>query len=161
MADLFTLSVTEPDLVYHKRFAFSIDSYGLDPKQFLNGVFNSMYEWKTTSLLVLLVLLPIFYEKNESFYRRIRKRRRSTHIQKRLDKRSRMKPKFQMSGSSITSESHLFCLFVGIAAAQLLIYVGAINVLIIFAVMFINGSVKHPKNTYTENHWRERAQSIK
>uniref|UniRef100_A0A251THD1 Ycf2 N-terminal domain-containing protein n=1 Tax=Helianthus annuus TaxID=4232 RepID=A0A251THD1_HELAN len=37
MADLFTLSITEPDLVYHKRFAFSIDSYGLDPKQFLNG----------------------------------------------------------------------------------------------------------------------------
>uniref|UniRef100_A0A251TQN9 Ycf2 N-terminal domain-containing protein n=1 Tax=Helianthus annuus TaxID=4232 RepID=A0A251TQN9_HELAN len=46
MADLFTLSITEPDLVYHKRFAFSIDSYGLDPKQFLNGVFNSRYEWK-------------------------------------------------------------------------------------------------------------------
>ncbi|CAI9290646.1 unnamed protein product [Lactuca saligna] len=41
LADLFTLSITEPDLVYHKRFAFSIDSYGLDPKQFLNGVFNS------------------------------------------------------------------------------------------------------------------------
>ncbi|CAI9287920.1 unnamed protein product [Lactuca saligna] len=75
LADLFTLSITEPDLVYHKRFAFSIDSYGLDPKQFLNGVFNSKYEWKTTSLLVLLVLLPIFYEENESFYRRIRKKR--------------------------------------------------------------------------------------
>nr|BEV21232.1 Ycf2 [Taraxacum albidum]BEV21294.1 Ycf2 [Taraxacum albidum] len=74
LADLFTLSITEPDLVYHKRFAFSIDSYGLDPKQFLNGVFNSRYEWKTTSLLVLLVLLPIFYEENESFYRRIRKK---------------------------------------------------------------------------------------
>nr|YP_009749789.1 Ycf2 [Leucanthemum maximum]YP_009749808.1 Ycf2 [Leucanthemum maximum]YP_009775837.1 Ycf2 protein [Leucanthemum virgatum]YP_009775856.1 Ycf2 protein [Leucanthemum virgatum]QIJ46060.1 Ycf2 [Leucanthemum maximum]QIJ46081.1 Ycf2 [Leucanthemum maximum]QJA16063.1 Ycf2 protein [Leucanthemum virgatum]QJA16082.1 Ycf2 protein [Leucanthemum virgatum] len=72
MADLFTLSITEPDLVYHKRFAFSIDSYGLDPKQFLNGVFNSRYEWKTTSLLVLL---PIFYEENESFYRRIRKKK--------------------------------------------------------------------------------------
>ncbi|CAI9271114.1 unnamed protein product [Lactuca saligna] len=41
LADLLTLSITEPDLVYHKRFAFSIDSYGLDPKQFLNGVFNS------------------------------------------------------------------------------------------------------------------------
>ncbi|CAI9260938.1 unnamed protein product [Lactuca saligna] len=25
LADLFTLSITEPDLVYHKRFAFSID----------------------------------------------------------------------------------------------------------------------------------------
>nr|GEU56484.1 reverse transcriptase domain-containing protein [Tanacetum cinerariifolium] len=36
MAYLFTLSVTEPDLVYDKRFTFSIDSYGLDPKRFLN-----------------------------------------------------------------------------------------------------------------------------
>ncbi|RVW71327.1 Protein Ycf2 [Vitis vinifera] len=36
MADRFTLSITEPDLVYHKGFAFSIDSYGLDQKQFLN-----------------------------------------------------------------------------------------------------------------------------
>ncbi|MBN8143055.1 DUF825 domain-containing protein, partial [Vibrio vulnificus] len=27
MADLFTLSITEPDLVYHKGFAFLIDSY--------------------------------------------------------------------------------------------------------------------------------------
>ncbi|KAL5861679.1 hypothetical protein ACOSQ4_002975 [Xanthoceras sorbifolium] len=36
MADLFTLSITEPDLVYHKEFSFSIDSYGLDQKQFLN-----------------------------------------------------------------------------------------------------------------------------
>uniref|UniRef100_A0A5B7BQ57 Ycf2 N-terminal domain-containing protein n=1 Tax=Davidia involucrata TaxID=16924 RepID=A0A5B7BQ57_DAVIN len=34
MAHLFTLSITEPDLVYHKRFAFSIDSYRLDQKQF-------------------------------------------------------------------------------------------------------------------------------
>ena len=34
----------------------------------------------------------------------------------------------------ILSNSHL------VAAAQLLIYVGAINVLIIFAVMFMNGS---------------------
>ncbi|KAL3651981.1 Protein Ycf2 [Castilleja foliolosa] len=32
MADLFTLSITEPDLVHHKGFAFSIDSYGLDQK---------------------------------------------------------------------------------------------------------------------------------
>nr|YP_010926879.1 Component of 2-MD heteromeric AAA-ATPase complex [Melocactus glaucescens]YP_010926886.1 Component of 2-MD heteromeric AAA-ATPase complex [Melocactus glaucescens]WKK45484.1 Component of 2-MD heteromeric AAA-ATPase complex [Melocactus glaucescens]WKK45491.1 Component of 2-MD heteromeric AAA-ATPase complex [Melocactus glaucescens] len=34
IADLFTLSITEPDLVYHKGFAFSIDSYGLDQKQY-------------------------------------------------------------------------------------------------------------------------------
>nr|YP_009556132.1 hypothetical protein RF2 [Scaevola taccada]YP_009556156.1 hypothetical protein RF2 [Scaevola taccada]QBC69936.1 hypothetical protein RF2 [Scaevola taccada]QBC69937.1 hypothetical protein RF2 [Scaevola taccada] len=71
MADLFTLSITEPDLLYHKTFSFSIDSSGLDPKQFLNGVFNSRYESKTTSLLILLVRLPIFYEDNESFYRRM------------------------------------------------------------------------------------------
>ncbi|XWS46131.1 hypothetical protein CRYUN_Cryun14cG0037500 [Craigia yunnanensis] len=71
MADLFTLSITEPDLVYHKGFAFSIDSYGLDQKQFLNEVFNSRDESKKKSLSVLP---PIFYEKNESFYRRIRKK---------------------------------------------------------------------------------------
>nr|YP_009770294.1 hypothetical protein RF2 [Zapoteca portoricensis]YP_009770320.1 hypothetical protein RF2 [Zapoteca portoricensis]QIT00996.1 hypothetical protein RF2 [Zapoteca portoricensis]QIT01022.1 hypothetical protein RF2 [Zapoteca portoricensis] len=71
MADLFTLSITEPDLVYHKGFAFSIDSSGLDQKQFLNEVFNSRDESKKKSLLVLP---PIFYEENESFYRRIRKR---------------------------------------------------------------------------------------
>nr|YP_009572398.1 hypothetical chloroplast RF2 [Monococcus echinophorus]YP_009572416.1 hypothetical chloroplast RF2 [Monococcus echinophorus]QBE87362.1 hypothetical chloroplast RF2 [Monococcus echinophorus]QBE87382.1 hypothetical chloroplast RF2 [Monococcus echinophorus] len=64
MADLFTLSITEPDLVYHKGFAFSIDSYGLDQKQFLNEVFNSRDESKKKSLLVLP---PIFYEENESF----------------------------------------------------------------------------------------------
>nr|ATL62811.1 Ycf2 [Lasianthus sp. Kainulaninen et al. 17] len=71
MADLFTLSITEPDLVYHTGFAFSIDSYGLDQKQFLNEVFNSRDESKKKSLLVLP---PIFYEENESFSRRIRKR---------------------------------------------------------------------------------------
>ncbi|YP_009054472.1 hypothetical chloroplast RF21 (chloroplast) [Populus euphratica] len=71
MADLFTLSITEPDLVYHKGFAFFIDSYGLDQKQFLNEVFNSRDESKKKSLLVLP---PIFYEENESFYRRIRKK---------------------------------------------------------------------------------------
>src|SRR5881227_1355073 len=69
MADLFTLSITEPDLVYHKGFAFSIDSYdGLDQKQFFE-VFNSRDESKKKSLLVLP---PIFYEENESFSRRIR-----------------------------------------------------------------------------------------
>nr|YP_009241095.1 Ycf2 [Heptapleurum heptaphyllum]YP_009241115.1 Ycf2 [Heptapleurum heptaphyllum]AMK46217.1 Ycf2 [Heptapleurum heptaphyllum]AMK46224.1 Ycf2 [Heptapleurum heptaphyllum] len=72
MADLFTLSITEPDLVYHKGFAFSIDSYGLDQKQFLNEVFDSRDESKKKSLLALP---PFFYEENESFYRRIRKKR--------------------------------------------------------------------------------------
>ena len=70
MADLFTLSITEPDLVYHKGFAFSIDSYGLDQRQFLKEVFNFRDESKKKSLLVLP---PIFYEENESFYRRLRK----------------------------------------------------------------------------------------
>ena len=32
MADLFTPSRTEPDLVYRKGFSFSIDSYGVDQK---------------------------------------------------------------------------------------------------------------------------------
>nr|YP_010259001.1 hypothetical chloroplast RF21 [Chiloglottis cornuta]YP_010259009.1 hypothetical chloroplast RF21 [Chiloglottis cornuta]UIX23871.1 hypothetical chloroplast RF21 [Chiloglottis cornuta]UIX23879.1 hypothetical chloroplast RF21 [Chiloglottis cornuta] len=53
MVDLFTLSITEPDLVYHRGFAFSIDSYGLDQKKFLNEVLNS---------------------RDESFSRRIRKK---------------------------------------------------------------------------------------
>ena len=66
MADLFTLSITEPDLVYHRGFTFSID--GLDQKKFLNG---SRDESKKKSLLVLP---PLFYEENESFYRRIRKK---------------------------------------------------------------------------------------
>ena len=70
-ADLFTLSITEPDPLYHKGFAFSIDSCGLDQKQFLNEVVNSRDESKKKSLLVLP---PIFYEENESFYRRIRKK---------------------------------------------------------------------------------------
>ena len=71
MADRFTLSITEPDLVYHKGFAFSIDSYGLDQKQFLDEVFNSRDESNKKSLSVLP---PSIYEENESFYRRIRKK---------------------------------------------------------------------------------------
>nr|YP_009403522.1 hypothetical chloroplast RF2 [Downingia elegans]YP_009403531.1 hypothetical chloroplast RF2 [Downingia elegans]ASA34714.1 hypothetical chloroplast RF2 [Downingia elegans]ASA34725.1 hypothetical chloroplast RF2 [Downingia elegans] len=66
MANLFTLSITEPDLVYHKGFAFSMNVYGLDQKQFLNE--TSRDGWKKKSLLVLP---PIFYEENKSFYRRI------------------------------------------------------------------------------------------
>ncbi|YP_009186211.1 Ycf2 (chloroplast) [Juglans regia] len=71
MADIFTLSITEPDLAYHKGFTLSIDSCRLDQKQFLNEVFNSRDESKKK---YLLVLPPIFYEENESFYRRIRKK---------------------------------------------------------------------------------------
>ncbi|CAD5168274.1 unnamed protein product [Musa acuminata subsp. malaccensis] len=65
MANLFTLSAIEPNLVYLRGFAFSIDSYGLDKKKFLNEVFNSRDESKKKSLLVLP---PLFYKKNESFY---------------------------------------------------------------------------------------------
>ncbi|MBA0849185.1 hypothetical protein Goshw_012577 [Gossypium schwendimanii] len=32
MADLFTLLITEPDLMYYMRFVFSINSYGFDQK---------------------------------------------------------------------------------------------------------------------------------
>ncbi|KAB1207990.1 Protein Ycf2 [Morella rubra] len=64
MADLFTLSITEPDLAYHKGFTFSIDSCRLDQKQFLNEVFNSRDESKKK---YLLVLPPIFYEENDPF----------------------------------------------------------------------------------------------
>jgi len=64
MADLFTLSITEPDLVYHKGFAFSIDSSGLDQKQFLNEVFNSRDESKKKSLLVL----PPFFMKRMNLF---------------------------------------------------------------------------------------------
>ena len=71
MADRFTLSISEPDLVYHKGCAFSMESYVLDQKQFLNEVFNSRDESKKKSLLVLP---PLFYEENESFYRRIIKK---------------------------------------------------------------------------------------
>ncbi|KAM3250575.1 hypothetical protein P3L10_004645 [Capsicum annuum] len=69
MKDLFTLSINKPDLVYHKGFSFSIDSCGLDQKQFLN---EARDESKKKSLWVLS---PIFYKENESFSRRIRKNR--------------------------------------------------------------------------------------
>ncbi|XP_073220846.1 hypothetical chloroplast RF21 (chloroplast) [Cicer arietinum] len=71
MANLFNLSITQPDLLYHKGLSFSIDSSGLYQKQFLNEVFNSKDESKKKSLLVLP---PLFYEENESFYSRIIKK---------------------------------------------------------------------------------------
>nr|YP_010163418.1 hypothetical chloroplast RF21 [Parochetus communis]QRI61210.1 hypothetical chloroplast RF21 [Parochetus communis] len=71
MANLFNLSITEPDLVYHKGFSFYIDSSGLDEKQSLNEVFNSRDQSKNKSLLVLP---PLFFEENESFYRMIIKK---------------------------------------------------------------------------------------
>ncbi|KAJ8419209.1 hypothetical protein Cgig2_032363 (chloroplast) [Carnegiea gigantea] len=74
MADLFTLSITEPDLVYHKGFAFSIDSYGLDQKQFLNDVFNSRDESKKKSLLRMNLFIEGSEKKavNQNQYRLIR-----------------------------------------------------------------------------------------
>nr|ANP25646.1 Ycf2 [Schisandra chinensis] len=69
MSNLFTLSITEPNLVYHKGFAFSIDSYRLDQKKLLNEV-----SWDESKKKSFLVLPHIFYEENESFYRRIRKK---------------------------------------------------------------------------------------
>jgi hypothetical protein len=71
MANLFNLSITKPDLMYPKGFSFSIDSSGLDQKQFVNDAFNSRDESKKKSLLVLP---PFFYEENESFYPRIIKK---------------------------------------------------------------------------------------
>nr|WCQ78592.1 hypothetical chloroplast RF21 [Galeola lindleyana]WCQ78594.1 hypothetical chloroplast RF21 [Galeola lindleyana] len=71
MADLLTLSITEPDLVYYRGFSFSMDSYGLDQQKLLNEAFNSRDESKNK---YLLVLPPLFYEENESFSRRIRKK---------------------------------------------------------------------------------------
>ncbi|KAF1864816.1 hypothetical protein Lal_00031775 [Lupinus albus] len=59
MADLFTLSITEPDLMYHKGFAISVDSSGLDQKQFLNEVFKSRDESKNK---FTLVIPPLCYE---------------------------------------------------------------------------------------------------
>nr|QJD20933.1 hypothetical chloroplast RF21 [Trifolium alexandrinum] len=78
MANLFNLSITKPDLVYPK--GFSIDYSVLDPKLFflfslrsrakesVNEVCNLRDESKKKSLLVLP---PLFYEENESFYPRI------------------------------------------------------------------------------------------
>nr|YP_009429927.1 Ycf2 [Carmichaelia australis]ASY01258.1 Ycf2 [Carmichaelia australis] len=69
LADLLNLSITEPYLVYHNRFSFSIDSFKSDPKRFLNEVFRNESKKKS-----LLVLPPLFYQENESFYRRIIKK---------------------------------------------------------------------------------------
>ncbi|MBA0628361.1 hypothetical protein Godav_023104 [Gossypium davidsonii] len=59
MTDLFTLLITELDLVYYQEFSFSIDSYELDQKQFLNEVFNFRDELKKKSLSTLPL---IFYK---------------------------------------------------------------------------------------------------
>ncbi|KAE9584782.1 hypothetical protein Lalb_Chr25g0281951 [Lupinus albus] len=64
MADLFTLSITELNLMYHKGFVISIYSSRLDKKQFLNEVFNSRDESKNKSLLVL----PLFVMKRINLF---------------------------------------------------------------------------------------------
>nr|YP_010127171.1 Ycf2 [Alhagi sparsifolia]QPO07237.1 Ycf2 [Alhagi sparsifolia] len=99
IADLFNLSITEPDLVYHKGFSFSIDSFGLDQKQFLNEVFNSRDGSKNQSLLVLP---PLFYEENKSFYRRIIKKRAQTSCGNYLEDR---KPKIVVFTSNNIMEA--------------------------------------------------------
>lgn len=78
MVNLFNLSITKPDLMYPR--GFSIDYSVLDPKLFflfslrsrakqsVNEVCNPRDESKKKSLLVLP---PLFYEENESFYPRI------------------------------------------------------------------------------------------
>lgn len=50
---------------------FFIDSFKLSQKYFLNELFNSRDEWKNHSLLILS---PLFYEEDESFYRWIIKK---------------------------------------------------------------------------------------
>ena len=64
MVDLFTLSITDSDLMYHKGFAFSIDSSGLGQKHFLKELFNSRDELKNHSLLVLP---PLFMKRMNLF----------------------------------------------------------------------------------------------
>jgi len=71
MANLFTLSITEPDLVYHKGFSFSTDSYRLDQKQFLNEVFNSKDESKKK---IFIGSISYFLWREWIFSRRIRKK---------------------------------------------------------------------------------------
>nr|AIJ28034.1 hypothetical chloroplast RF21 [Trifolium lupinaster] len=80
MANLFNLSITKPDLMYPEGFSFSIDYSILDPKLFFlfslrsrarQSVNESRDESKKKSLLVLP---PLFYEENESFYPRIIKK---------------------------------------------------------------------------------------
>jgi len=65
MANLFNLSITKSDVVYHNGFSFSIDFSILDKKQKFIDEVNSWDESKKKSLLVLP---PLFYEENESFY---------------------------------------------------------------------------------------------
>lgn len=48
-------------MVYHKGFDFSIDSYGLDQKQFLNEVLNHR---DVSKKKFLFVLPPIFYDES-------------------------------------------------------------------------------------------------
>nr|YP_001430146.1 ycf2 protein [Cuscuta reflexa]P32033.2 RecName: Full=Protein Ycf2 [Cuscuta reflexa]CAM98433.1 ycf2 protein [Cuscuta reflexa] len=73
MTELFTLLISEPDLVYHKGFSFSIyiDSYGLEKKKLLN---EARAESKNKSLWVLSPIL-FRYEEIEYFFQRIIQKR--------------------------------------------------------------------------------------
>nr|AZL92881.1 Ycf2 [Cuscuta japonica] len=76
MTGLFTLLISEPDLVYHKGFSFyiDIDSYELDQKKLLNEVLNAKAESKNQSLWGLSPIL-FRYEEIEYFFQRIIQKR--------------------------------------------------------------------------------------
>nr|YP_009994282.1 Ycf2 protein [Cuscuta nitida]YP_009994341.1 Ycf2 protein [Cuscuta nitida]QNP08405.1 Ycf2 protein [Cuscuta nitida]QNP08406.1 Ycf2 protein [Cuscuta nitida] len=78
-ADLFTLSITEPDPVYHKGFSFylNISLYGLEKTKLLNEVFNGRTDWTNQSLWVMSPILfwsQERYLENDSlsFFQRVR-----------------------------------------------------------------------------------------
>nr|YP_009440637.1 hypothetical chloroplast RF21 [Lessertia frutescens]ATG87703.1 hypothetical chloroplast RF21 [Lessertia frutescens] len=57
LADLFNLSITEPYLVYHNRFSFSIDSFKLDPKPKIvvftsNNIMEAVYQYRLIQNLI-------------------------------------------------------------------------------------------------------------
>nr|UCS40777.1 hypothetical protein RF2 [Astragalus nuttallianus var. imperfectus] len=65
LANLFILAITEPDLVYYKRFSFSIDFFQLYPERLVN-------DRKIAKKKSLFVLPPRFYEEHEYFTKRER-----------------------------------------------------------------------------------------
>nr|YP_009994350.1 Ycf2 protein [Cuscuta africana]YP_009994403.1 Ycf2 protein [Cuscuta africana]QNP08474.1 Ycf2 protein [Cuscuta africana]QNP08475.1 Ycf2 protein [Cuscuta africana] len=80
-ADLFTLSLTEPDPVYQKGFFFylniHLDGSGFEKTKLLNEVFNGRTEWTNQSLWVMSPILFRYQERyleNDylSFFQRVR-----------------------------------------------------------------------------------------
>nr|QUB07480.1 hypothetical chloroplast RF21 [Halimodendron halodendron] len=73
MADLFNLSITEPDLVYHKRFSFSIDSlrvgFGTIPKQKIvvftsNNIMEAVNQYRLIRNLIQIQYSTYGYIRN-------------------------------------------------------------------------------------------------